>query len=513
MTAAGAGWLAGMPALAADIRERLAAVRGTQVAGAAVALAAALLAGRGALGTGVTLRALAAGATLAAVVHAFGSERAVVRSLAAVLLVPAGGLVAASLGPVGRALEVGLATALGAFAAVAAVGTVGFCTALAGSRAPGGGRVKRAVNGGLGALLGPFVLLLAVTLPDAGATRALLGLGGWLGGGLLDHALGSDPGLGFLVFPGLVAVVAVALKGTLATLPVEALAPDARRAAVGESLGRVDRLLSVVAAVGGIGVVILLFVALLAGAGSTSEVARLFGPLAPALHGLLTTPLLRVPLVGLLVGAVLVRVGYWLARRARRTSLERAVERTAPPAAAAALVAVLAWRLVDRGVVADLAAPVGLDGLAAAAPYPTAVVVLLLAGLLAVWALLDVVALGGLLPARAVGPAMAGVATFGLALLAVLLGSLVVGFLLAGLALVTWEAGAYGSGLRTELEGKSTRAELVHLGGVAGVALGAVVVAVALAALLGGALVAATPGTLAALLLATVGAFLLVAAV
>lgn len=494
------------------VRRRLRPVRGSQPVGAAIAVVAAVLAGRVAVGTGGTLLALVAGAALAAVVYAVGSDSTAVRTLAAVALVPAGGLVAASLEPVARALEAGFATAAGAYVAVAAVGTVGFTAALAGSRAPGQGRVKRAVTGGLGVLAGPFVLLLAVTLPDAGATRALLSVAGAVADVVVGHALGRPPTLGFVVFPVLVALAAFALKGTLAALPLEVLAADSRRASVAEALARVDRALKLVVVAGGVGVLALMFLALLAAEPTTRGVVRPYGPLAPVLSGLLTATALRLPLVAVLVGSVLVRVSYRVARRAYRTSFERVVQRAAPPAAAAAVTGVGAWYLVDRGVLPGLAEPLGLAGLAADAPFPTAVLVLLLAGALAVWTLLDVVVAGVFLPERATGPALAGAATFALAVLATLLGYLLVGFLAAGAALVAWEAGAYGRGLRTELSGRTARAELVHLGGTAGVAFGGVLVAVVLGMLLGGALVAPTTGTLAALVLAVGGAFLLLVA-
>jgi hypothetical protein len=189
-----------------------------------------------------------------------------------------------------------------------------------------------------------------------------------------------------------------------------------------------------------------------------------------------------------------------------------AVLLAAGPAAAAAVAAVGAWYLVDRGALTGIAEPLGLAGLAVDATFPTAVLVLLLAGALAVWTLFEVVVAGGFVPDRATGPALAGAATFALAVLATLLGSLLVGFLAAGAALVAWEAGAYGRGLRTELSGRTARAELVHLGGTAAVALFRVVVAVVLGMLLGGALVAPTTGSLAALVLAVAGAFFLIVA-
>jgi hypothetical protein len=475
----------------ATLRRRLAAVGPSEWAGAVVSVLAALFAGRLVIGLGSAVVALLAGGLLAAVIHLLRGDRPLAHAGGMALLPLASLLQVASLTvPLGVLTEAerGLPAAAVALVTVIAVGTVGFAAALFASRAPGERRVwrgtKRLVRGLLGALL---VLVVVASFEGV--------LGGFVGdvvgvavGGFFDVLLagGALRALAPYTLPLALLCAGVAGRAAARRLPVADVVAPERRDSVRETVARVERGAFYLAVGGLAGLLAAVFLGIAVQALLYPEFATALGPaLGPLVGWLLTTGLLRVPLLLALLASVVGLLGYRLLLVARRLTAAYAV-RLLTPSVAGGLVAVAYAAVLSQGAVSAVVraveetSPGAADLLQVLDPFPLVIVVVVAAGWLTAVSLALVVAAGRLAPRRAVGPAFAAAATFVLALAVVATGS-AAGLLVAALALVVWDAGELAGGVRAELgDAPTRRAELVHLGGSLAVGLLGVVVAAVL---------------------------------
>lgn len=506
-----------------DARRRLGRVRAASVGSGAVALLVALVVGRLVLGLGATVQGLLTGAVFAAAVYTLASDRPPVQALGAALLLPAGLLELATLGLPATAAAESAASGLAVLVTVLALGAVGFVAALSGSDVPDDGQLSRANSRAASALVGPIVLLGLLLVPNLGLASRVTGLVGEVAGVVLGHLLATPPDLAPFVFPVLLAATAVLLRRALRAVPLDVLVAPERREAVVTRLATVERAAGIT-----IGTSLVLLVGSLAAAaaGGSFDLSGLRAGLPAGLAGptaaLVTATALRallvlVAAVALLVSSVVRLVGF-----ARRASPQAVAQRLAPSLGGLLAAAGIAALLTTSGVAAtlqqrlvDVVGP-GLFGLVSGfGPFALGVVVAgfaLFAAAAALRTLGFVVILIG--TRRAVGPALAGLATFLLATVALLVGAGALAFGAAALAIVAWDLGEYGRGLGEELvaDAPTTRAEVTHAVGSLGVGIVAVTAALAVGALLAGA--AALPASvgLFALVLATGASVLLLAA-
>jgi len=502
------------------LRRRLARVRPASVAGGVVALVVALLVGRLVVGLGATAQALLAGIVLASGVYALNSDRPLVQMGGVVVLLPGGLLVTASLGGAASVAGQSLAGSLTVLAVVVSVGTIGLVAALSGTTAPDEGQLGVANSRATRALLGPLVLLVALVLPDLGLAAQLAGVAADIAGVVLDHLLASPPDLAPFVFPVLLGVTAVLCRRALRTVPVDALVQPDRREAVTLRLAAVERALSRTALVA---VGLLFALGVLSAVGGSPDLAGLRAALPPALAGIVAgvvgSTLLRMALLTLAAAALVVTEAYRLVALVRGASPQSLARRFAPPLGGLLAAAVVAALLTASGVAGAtrqrLLAAVNasiVDLLAGFGPYVLSVGIAGLVLLAAVSALRTLGVVTWLVaPPRAVGPALAGLASFVLAAVALVVGATVLAFGVAALAVVAWDIGEYGRGLGEELlaDARTTRAELTHASGSFAVGIAAVLVALGLGALLSGTAAIPSAVGLAALVLAVGAATLL----
>lgn len=506
-----------------DARRRLGRVRPAAVGSGAVALVVALVVGRLVLGLGAAVQALLTGAVFAAAVYALASDRPPVQALGAALLLPAGLLELATLGLPATAAAGSVASGLAVLATVLAVAAVGFVAALSGSDVPDDGRLSRANSRAGSALVGPVVLLGVLLVPNLGLASRVTGLVGEFVGTAFGHLLATPPDLAPFVFPVLLAATAILLRRALRAVPLDVLVAPERREAVVTRLASVER---------GAGITIGASVVLLVGglaataAGGSFDLdgfrAGLPEGLADPAATLVTATALRALLVLVAAASLLVATAVRLLGFARRASPQSVAQRLAPSLGGLLAAGTIAALLTTSGVagslqerLADAVGP-GLFGLVSGFdPFALGVVVALLAVFVAGAALRTLGFLVLLMGTRrAVGPALAGLATFLLAAVALLVGAGALAFGAAALAIVAWDLGEYGRGLGEELvaDAPTTRAEVTHAAGSLGVGLVAVVAALAVGALLAGAAALPSSVGLLALVLATGASVLLLTA-
>jgi hypothetical protein len=348
------------------------------------------------------------------------------------------------------------------------------------------------------------------------------GLVGEFVGTAFGHLLATPPDLAPFVFPVLLAAAAILLRRALRAVPLDILVAPERREAVVTRLASVERAAGIT-----IGTSLVLLVGFVAAtaAGGSFDLEGLRGGLPESLAGptatLVTATALRALLLLVAAAALLVATGARLVGFARRASPQSVAQRLAPSLGGLLAAGVVAALLTTSGVAGSLrgrlaAAVPGLFGLLSGFdPFALGVVVALLAVFVAGAALRTLGFIVLLIETRrAVGPALAGLATFLLAAVALLVGAVALAFGAAALAIVAWDLGEYGRGLGEELvaDAPTTRAEVTHAVGSLGVGLVAVAAALAVGALLAGA--AALPASvgLLALVLATGASVLLLTA-
>ncbi|UHQ95036.1 DUF7519 family protein [Haloterrigena alkaliphila] len=426
--------------------------------------------------------AMAAGLGAAVVTMLLGSDSPAVRGFGGALAVPVSVLVSS---PALLATALTLrSSGVGPFAGLAvwALVVAALAAGLVSWDRLGDGGVRRGATGTGLATVGVIVVLVLRVVPESAvrerageAATDLLGVAG-------DVLVAADGRWAVVTFAALLLVAARASSQTLTYLPVERLVPPDRRGALAAGLARCHRACSWATR----GALALGIVAIVAPAASQRFSSmpvtpgelrtELPAPAGDALAGLVTASGLRIALLGLLAFVVTLALLEW-SRRALGGNVARLLARLLAPVVGGGVVAlVLARALSETAVEADLqgllegAAPASVVELLGAFPAFALAAVLLvftlgsLSSLLWTVTMLRVVRI---LPARAIGPALAAGAVFVLAVGLTVVGRVEPAIATATGAFVLWDIGEYADCIRTELgRGAATmRAELVHVGG------------------------------------------------
>ncbi|WP_114576941.1 hypothetical protein [Saliphagus sp. LR7] len=447
-------------------------------AAAILALAVAVAAGSALVGPRLGVVAALSGVACVVAAVPLASRRPVVRAVGGVLAVPAATLVGIP-ATVALAFGVGLAGS-GLFAAVAlwALVYAGFGAAAVAWPAAGNGGVRRAAVGSVLVGVGVAGIVALRILPDPAVREQ-----GWVAAramlsalyGVLVAPTGSWATLTFLA---LAVVTAVVVGRALAAFPPERVLPPDRRGALSATGGSLRTLLRAGAWLAALAALATLLVpsALAGGFASPTRLQAYLPPgVAAAIVALVRAPALRALLLATIVLGLAALAIARLRSAFRRGPAVSLAGALAPVAGGAAVTLALARALADPGTVArlreagsDLFPAWIVDVLLAMAPFALVSFALgvALVTLVATLALASGLRAARVLPPRAIGAALAAGSVFALAAALIVVSRLEAAVLTATAAFVVWDAGEYGSELRTELgAGAATlRAELVHGG-------------------------------------------------
>lgn len=439
-----------------------------------------------AVGSMLVGSSLAALATTAGLVMAFtvvlvASEQPLIRGIGGVLTVPVALLVtsptmsAAVLAVTGSGL--GLFTGLSIWAFVLA----GFASGIRTWKSLGNGGVRRAWTGTLLTAVGVCIVLVLRLLPESDVRRHAQGVVVETGDTVGTTLVTATDSWAVVSFAGLFVATAFVSWWVLGYLPLDRLAPPDRRDTVSDGVGRVRFGCLVVAESAIVAMIAAFGVASVSDRFETVPVTStalrtaLPKPLGTTLAGLVTAPEIRLASLVVLVLAVGLALLEWGRRALGRGSTVVLARLLAPGVGGALSTLVLARALADAVVGTEFEA--ALDGVVPAPvldlvgsfpAFALAATVLVLALVVLSTLLFSVLLLRWcrLLPARAIGAALAAGAVFTLAIGLAVVGSIEAAILTAAGALVLWDIGEYADGLRTELghDAATTRAELVHIG-------------------------------------------------
>jgi len=434
------------------------------------------------IGRQAALFALAAGAAMAVAVAFANGSNPLVRVVAgavtigaAVVAVPALATAAAfALGSGGAGLVTG--------AALLSFVLAGFAAALAPIDAPGGGSVGRTANAVLLAGVGVVAATLGRIAPETDARGLVAGAATDVASSVVELAVFPSSGNALVSWLAVVAVAGFVGRRALRRVPVERMLPPERRDAANGLLARIGRYVKIISRIAGVGALAAL-VPTLAGVRTSGRLvthvetirAELPAPAGDLVVELLVSPVVRQALLATIVAGSAV-VAAARIRDSLRRGLARAIARLLAPVAGGAVAGTAAaYLLADPslpGLLADAApgtVPPSLLELVLSAPPFVAAGGALLVALGVLWtALLGISFLRAvrILPGRATGSALAAVALFVTAVAAALIAEAgaAVGATVA--ALVVWDVGEFGTGLREELPaGTPTfRVEVVHAG-------------------------------------------------
>ena len=365
------------------------------------------------------------------------------------------------------------------------------------TRAPGDGTVRTAGRTAILAGLGILLVVALRLVPETGVReQALVAAIDAVGFGidLIVRPGGGDALVSLLV---LVAVTALIVRWGLGKLPVERFLPPERRKSVVSGLERGRSLLhrlfqlSVLSTLVAVGVTLLSSEAIENGPEQAYTHVETIRTELPAPAGEHLTEFVLAPLprwilltacaMGLAIGLI------DLVRSALRRGMAGVLANIVAPIIGGAVVTVIiATRIADPELTTTLVSvvppsvPESVISLVIESPAFVAAGIGLLVALAVLWsafAFITVLRMVRILPGRATGVALASIALFGTAITAALVSqpTLAVGTAVA--ALLVWDIGEFGTGLREELPaGTPTfRVEIVHAGtsGLAGLAVGA----------------------------------------
>ena len=422
------------------------------------------------------------GAALATVLLA--SRRPIVRALGGVVAAPVAVLVSS---PALLAGALALSSSgVGRFAGLAVWGLIvaALAAGLCAWDRLGDGGVRRGATGTTLTAVGVLAVVVLRVLPESdvreragAAAMDLLGVAG-------ETVVAADGSWAVLSFAGLVLAAAFASGRTLGYLPLERLVPPDRRGTLADAVARLRRacsLVSRVAIAAGIATVVApLALQEVDSMPMTPASLRtvLPAPAGDAAATLVTASGLRIALLAVLAVAAGLALLEW-SRRFLGANVAHVLARLVAPCAGGALVAlVLARALSATALETDLegllegAAPSSVVELIGAFPAFALGAVLLAIALGTLSSLLwsvTALRLVRILPARAIGAALAAGAVFLLAIGLAVVGQVEPAIATAAGAFVLWDVGEYADGVRAELgrEAATLRAELVHVGGTA----------------------------------------------
>jgi hypothetical protein len=474
----------GFSRLVLGIRRRLARLYASDWVTVGLTLAVVLLVGGTLVGRRAAAFAMVAGGAMALVVALSNSSIPLVRATGGAAAVVAALVAVPSLALAGAfALAAG---GIGLLAAVALLCLVlaSFAAALAPTDAPGGGSVAAAARTTQLSSIGIVAVVAARILPETGARGLAVGAVRDAGEAFLALATQPSGGDALVTWLGLVALAAFVLRSALGRVPVERLLPPERRDAADGLLARLARILWTGSWAAGVGAVVAAIAPVVSSARPAGYAvthvetirSQLPAPAGDVVVDLLVAPGVRWALLGAFAASAVV-VGVGRVWDSVRRGLARALARVLAPAAGGALMGVAAASLLaDPSLpetlvdAAPSSVPPGVIDLLVSTPPFVAAGAALLAALSVLWFALTGIRLLGtlrILPRRATGPALAALALFGTAVVAALVAPAAVAVGTTVAALVVWDVGEFGSGLREELPaGTPTfRVEVVHAGG------------------------------------------------
>ncbi|MFP8951686.1 hypothetical protein ACLI4Z_01765 [Natrialbaceae archaeon A-arb3/5] len=471
----------GLASAIRSVQTALARPTASDVATIGCTLAIALVVGSTLVGVGLAVLAVLAGLGAALVTVLLASDRPLVRTLGGAIAVPVSVVFAAPAVLAGALVATG-GVEFFAGIAVWALVVAALASGLVSWKRLGNGGARRGATGTMLASTGVIAVVVLRVLPESAVHQRAGAAASAIGGALWSVLVAADGSWALVWFVALLFVTVVAVRLTLAYVPFERLLPPDRRDGLSTIIGTIQRACSHVARLS----VLLVLAAFAAPAVSDrledipvspSELAaELPASVGVVLASVATASPLRLGLLAVLGATASLAALEWV-RRTFKRNVALVVARLCAPAVGGAVVAtVLAVVLSDAVLAVEPAAEISgtapgpiVDLVAALPPLALAAAVLVPAlGTLAS-ALLGISTLRAirLLPARAIGGALAAGSVFALAVGLVAVGRIELAIATAGGALVLWDVGEYADSIRTELgrEADTIRAELVHVGG------------------------------------------------
>ncbi len=451
----------------------------SDVAVLALTVVVCLGAGSTLVGGAIAFLAIVAGVTAAGATVLLASERPLVRVGGGLIAGPVGLLV---LSPTALAVDLvgGSGVSRTAGIAVWAMVLAAFAAGLLGWHRLGEGGVRRGATGAILAAVGVVGVAIVRIVPESTA-RDRLGVavadtGAWLWNG----AIIAEGSLAMLTFAGMGFLSTALLGYALNYVALERFVPPDRRVELSAVVSRLERGCRIgrrVAILTAVVAVVLPGVLDTDGLILTPAATReILPPIGAVLAAIVTASSLRVLFVALLIVAVGSILLEWLRRAIGREVARTLVAIVAPAVGGGAVALVLGWLLSGTVAAVDPAAglegrvPVSVVELVASVPSFALATGVLAVGLSSLASVsITVATLRGLriLPARAIGAALAAGAVFVLAFGLAVVGQVELSILTGAAGFVIWDVGEYGDSVRREL-GPNTdtfRAELVHLGG------------------------------------------------
>ncbi|RQG89041.1 hypothetical protein EA462_11720 [Natrarchaeobius halalkaliphilus] len=464
-----------------QVRTALARPTASDVATIGCTLAVAVVVGSALVGTALAVFATVAGLVAALATVLLASDRPIVRTVGGIVSVPTA-LLMVSPAVLAGALVVSGGVGLFAGLTVWALVVAGLASGLVSWHRLGHGGARRGATGTMLAAVGVGAVVVARILPESTARERA----GTAAADTLDAIWNvlvvADGSWAVVWFAGLLFGAALSTSYCLAYVPLERVIPPDRRTAFSDAVATATRVCSYA---------IRLAIALALAAFVTptvterieevpltppAVVAELPHPIGIAIATLVTDSSIRLGLLSLFGLAVSLAALEW-GRRTLRRDIAVVLARVSGPAIGGALVAVvLAFALSDAVLAVDPAAvlegtapPSVLELLASFPPFALAAAVLVLAlfALSSVLSTVTMVRVFRLVPARAIGGALAAGSVFVLAVGLAVVDRIELGVVAAAFAFVIWDIGEYADGVRAELGrgAETVRAEMVHVGG------------------------------------------------
>ncbi|MFC6716451.1 hypothetical protein ACFQGT_19670 [Natrialbaceae archaeon GCM10025810] len=472
----------GLASTGGAIRRALPRPTASEVTVAGLTLAVGFAIGTTLLRPEVTVPAVVAGLATALATVLLASGRPIVRGVGGALVVPVAVLAVA---PVALAWALVLASAgvpTVAGVTVWVLVIAGLAAGLVSWDRLGRGGVHRASRGTFLAGVGVAAVALVRIAPEADARDQLAETTVAATGSGADVLVYEAGDWALVSFGVLLALAALTARWAVGYLPLERLVPPDRRRTVSAVVARIRRACSIALRVA-IATLVAAFAAPAAlepfeGTPLPPSELRTEAPepLGDLLAAVATSPTLRLLALGL-VAVSLALAGLERLRRLLGTDFAAVVAGIVAPAVGAGLAAVVvAAALAEPAVDAVLEPSVAesLPGplaelLATVPPFVLAAFVLVaaLGSLSSLLYSITALRVVRILPGRAAGAALASGSIFCLAIGLVIVGRLETAVWTGAAALVCWDVGEYGDGVRRELgRGAGTiRAELVHVGG------------------------------------------------
>ncbi|MEY7849938.1 hypothetical protein AB7C87_12160 [Natrarchaeobius sp. A-rgal3] len=463
-----------------EVRRALSRPTASDVATIGCTLLVAVVVGSALVGVGLAVFATVAGLAAALATVLLASDRPLVRAIGGAVAIPAALVVVL---PTVLAAALVASSGVGRFAGISvwALVVAGLSSGLVSWNRLGRGGAARGATGSMIAATGVIALVVLRILPESTARERAGAAAADVAGTLWSVFVVADGSWAIVWFAVLLFSTAFAVSRAVAAVPFERLVPPDREPRLSAVTDAIQRACSY----GLRFAVLLTMLAFVTPAVSDRFEEVPTTPLevasqlpwsigyAPAV--LVTASGLRLLFVSLLLAAVALVALEW-ARRTLRHNAALALARIVAPGVGAALVAVVAALALsalapgfDPAAALEGSAPPSVVNLVESLPpFALAASVLVVALAVLSSVLYSVTFLRSLriLPARAIGGALAAGSVFLLAVGLAVVGRAELAIVTGAGAFVLWDVGEYADGVRGELgrDAETLRAELVHVG-------------------------------------------------